>query len=259
MCAIEMKCDRCGVHLSVPDRKAGHHGRCPKCWASIKVPLPHADPHVAPTAPVVLHPWKRRLKILVPAGLAVILIVGLALYAGGDGDTAGEGLGEKDPEAVERFRQMEYQMQRFQDLVDRLKRYQDLERTERRLRARQVLGKMKAYEPVGPHEYQLRSAVQEEYAQESAAGSAREEEWRLNVPLSVNEVTALNAASDQLQAESAAISEIVERMGVPAPLETDGWKRRLLKSADLAKALATYGEGLQDRLDEARRKANLLR
>ncbi|MFW6132267.1 MAG: hypothetical protein ACOC8F_00105 [Planctomycetota bacterium] len=118
--ALHITCGKCGRHLTVGARRAGHEGRCPSCGGRIRIPRPQAEgedepalPQTAPDAPERLrmdlagdweivaadHPARvevvrrRRplvviLASLVVAGAGVGLWIGLGVLGGPASDEA---------------------------------------------------------------------------------------------------------------------------------------------------------------------------
>ena len=260
MSAMEIRCPRCGSTWRVGDEKAGKKGRCPQCWGIIKVPDKKAEP--APNARRYVAPPASRSRKMFLIGAGIILVAGvvlsIVLRRGAQMESNGPDQ-ELTPEILTRLKILNGELNQLARLEDRCNLLDDLAREERCLRAREVLRKDKAYEPVSPAEYALRAAVKEEEAayrvEFEKKGEARAQDWRLDVPLREEERTLLTEKSAGLLNDSKEIAETLSQMGIRASERPDPLGRALLNTAGARKLLSARIEKLQTTISEVRNGA----
>ena len=235
---IDVTCSRCGARYMVPNSKAGKKGRCPACGGMIHVPLVPGRPGPQPLAQL------RKSKLIPGIVLAAALLVAIycILQVSKQSATVQPGQAIPPTDVSDKLKLVETKLYQIENLEDRVKKYQELCTLERRLRARDVLLKVRNYEPVSNDEYDLRKKVLEEYANaaksQPPASGAERKDWQLDTPLTPAERAELTRVSNELQQQSKDLVEDLNDIGIVVAPTTDPLRRTLL-NGDQAAAKVT--------------------
>lgn len=257
---IEVKCARCGMHYEVADSKAGKKGRCPTCGGPIHVPTLGEAGEAYHKSRSELHASHMFGWVAVSVAAAV-LVLAIVLVLRGESPpkpappaappprtepiasapprptAPAAGIAKPPPPpqpapppppSTADTDRMAF---RVRYAKEKLGNYRDMLALERRLRAREVLRKDRAYEPVSAEEYQLRRSVLDEAAV-LAAGGENLDSWRLNEPLTEPERRELEDLIERIPAASADMIDEMGRLNLQGTYVTDPFGRRLINTDD---------------------------
>lgn len=139
---------------------------------------------------------------------------------------------------------IELQYYLIKDIEKRVADYTDVLQQERRLRARDVLRKIRAYEPVSQSEYEMRRLVLDERASATEAT----DDWRLSEPLQEEENEAMRRQGEELRDKSSGLSAEIARLGLKPVDNADPLGRRLLDAAATETQLVAMKAQLEEEL-----------
>ncbi len=241
---IRMRCPRCGSHLRVPAKKAGHHGRCPTCGGKITVLGEEAIEHVE--AARVGH------TLAVTVGVVVVLA---GLFLGGfllifrgveqDLSSTNEPAANGNGSALDRRKRINARLIQLEAMMQDLDKYQALAFQEMLLRARDVRERLSCYEPVSVYECNLRNQAMD---QAEKAPS----DWRPNQALTALEKDALVQLSKRLEQESQTLRRRLHDLRVYPSIDPDPLGRRMLRVNEVRELIARERERLREILSDTR-------
>lgn len=257
MSAMEIKCPRCGSTWRVSEEKAGKRGRCPQCWGIIKVPDkahdPAAEAHhytAPPTSPA-------RKVFFIAAGVVLLagIVLTVVLRKGAEMDSGG-GVQELTPEVLTQLRVLNMELNQLERISDQCDQLDNIAREERCLRARDVLRKDKAYEPVSAVEYSLRAAVKDEEmayrAECEKKAQSAPPSWQLDVPLQEDERALLTQKSTDVVKSSEEITQALAQTGLKASTRQDLVGRNIVNTDEARKLLDAKLEKLHKTIADVR-------
>lgn len=248
---IEIRCPRCDTHYHVPADKAGKKGRCPKCGGAIRVPEPDHQVHAQYVPEQTFTPAQKRLMIMIPC--AVLLLVGVIVFLQrGKSEQEKRKLEQLEDEARTGIRRTEQDLARVEDLAERFGRYSVKLNHERRMMARMVLQRDRSYEAVTPGEYRLRTEVLEERARAQATPATyKEEEWRVDAPLSEDEAAMLQRCVPELEREAKEIARLTTRAGGTNVMTKDAVGHDVVNGEEIRKQLSARIKSINERRAKA--------
>lgn len=244
---IGVRCSRCNSVYAVPSEKAGHRGRCPRCGGIMRVPVP-AKSAGSPSKAASSF-TKRSALLLIPAVVVIVALIAFLVIRKGTENDADKAPSAAELAATDNVRRVQNEVGRLHAVDRRLKEYDDLYAMERRMHAREIYGKMKAYESVSKEEYSLRAAVQLE--QSDLKLNPLESDWQLETPLNVTEKTERGRHSKELESDAAEVRDMLSQMGIAVDLKPDAFGRALLNRPEVDAAIDRHRQALETKLKAA--------